>query len=109
MVIITGAKKGLGIKIQKKLGNPGSPDPKDVCGIYRTRHRWGKVIQEKLPFYTPTNPQTGPQQNWRGIFSDAVAGWQALTDEQKNQYNEKAKYKNLSGYNLYISEYLYSH
>lgn len=131
MVVLTGVKKGVGVKIKKRLGKQPTkrpifdqvlfnhivfdsqavprPDPKDVYGIYRVRPRWNKVIQERMPFYTPSNPQTQTQQNWRGIFAGAVAGWQGLTDQQKAVYNLKAKYKNLSGYNLYLSEYLFSH
>lgn len=109
MVIITGVKNGIGMQIRKKLGKQGSPDPKNIEGIYRVRHRWGKVIQEKLPFYTPTNPQTGPQQANRQKMTDGVAAWKLLTPEQKEAYNVKAKYKNYSGYNLFLSEYLLSH
>lgn len=109
MAIITGVKNGLGTEIRKRLGKPGSPDPKNINGIYRVRHRWGKTIQEKLPFYTPTNPQTEPQQANRQKITDGVIAWQALTPEQKEVYNVKAKYKNYSGYNLFISEYLLSH
>lgn len=109
MVIITGIKKGIGVKIRGKLGHDGAPDPKGVYGIYRVRHRWGKVIQEKLPFYVPTNPQTGPQQANRQKMTDAVAAWQALTDEQQAVYNKNAIGKEMSGYNLFLQEYLLSH
>lgn len=109
MVVLTGVEKGIGISIRKKLGYAEAEDPKDIYGIYRVRHRWGKVIQEKLPFYVPTNPQTGPQQANRQKMTDAVAGWQALTDEQKAVYNKNAIGKEMSGYNLFLSEYLLSH
>ena len=109
MAVLTGFKKGLGIEIRKKLGHSGAPDPKGIYGIYRVRHRWGKVIQEKLPFYVPTNPQTEAQQANRQKMADAVAAWQSLTPEQKEIYNERAKGKNLTGNNIFISEYLLSH
>lgn len=109
MVVITGTKYGIGVKIRKKLGHEDVSAPVEEHGIYRVRHRWGKVIQEKLPFYVPTNPQTVPQQANRQKMTNGVAAWQALTDEQKAVYNENAKGKNLSGYNLFLSEYLFSH
>lgn len=120
MVVLTGIKNGLGIKVRKKLTGSSAYGVRgygafyygagaQFHGIYRVRHRWGKVIQEKMPFYWPTNPQLPAQQAWRGIFTDAVAGWQGLTDEQKEVYNKKAVGKRMSGYNLFLSEYLFSH
>jgi len=109
MAILTGTKNGIGIGIRKKLGHVGLPDPKGIYGIYRVRHRWGKVIQEKLPFYIPTNPRSIPQQANRGKLTNAVTAWQALTEEQQEVYNKRIKEKQMSGYNLFISEYLFSH
>ena len=120
MVIISGTKEGIGRKIRKKLtassayGNRGYGAHHygagaNVHGIYRVRHRWGKVIQEKLPFYVPANPQSGPQQANRQKVIDAVAAWQALTDEQKAVYDKLAIGRDMSGYNLFLSEYLFSH
>jgi len=109
MVVLTGFKKGIGVEIRKKLGHDGAPDPKGLYGIYRVRHRWGKTIQEKLPFYVPTNPQTEAQQAWRQVYADSVTAWQALTPEQKAVYNENAKGKKMSGYNFFQKEYLLSH
>lgn len=79
-----------------------------VSGIYRIRTIDGKQIQQKMKFYRPSNPQTAPQQSWRAVFANAIAGWQVLTPEQKAVYNESAKNKKMSGYNLYIREYLNS-
>ncbi len=109
MVVMTGIKKGIGIKIRKKLGHVGAADPKGVYGIYQVRTKWGKHIQVKEKFYVPKNPQTGPQQANRQKLTDAVAAWQALTDQQKAVYNKNAIGKGMSGYNLFLSEYLFSH
>ena len=78
-------------------------------GVYRIQPTPNGQIIIKQKFYIPSNPQTVPQQANRSIFADAVSTWQGLTDEQKEVYNKKTKYKNLSGYNLYLSEYLLSH
>ena len=115
MVVITGIKEGLGMKIKKKLTASSAYGNRrygafhygagaKTHGIYRVRHRWGKTVQEKLPFYVPDNPQSISQLAWREAFSEAVAGWQALTPEQQAVYNKKARYENYSGYNLYIKE-----
>ncbi len=120
MVVIDGIKEGLGVKIKKKLtassayGNRGYGGfhygaGANVYGIYRVRHRWGKTVQEKMEFYVPTNPQTGPQQANRQKMTDGVAAWKALTPEQQAVYNKNAIGKEMSGYNLFLSEYLFSH
>jgi len=109
MAVINNSEKGTGIQIRGKIGKFGDPDPRDVLGIYQIRTRYGKQVQIKEVFYTPTNPQTEAQQAWRAIFADAVAGWQGLTQTEKDVYNQRVKYKNLSGYNLYLKEYLLSH
>jgi len=78
------------------------------AGIYRVISWFSRQKIQKMKFYRPFNPQTIPQQSWRTEFANAVAGWQALTPEQKAVYNESAKYKNMSGYNWYIREQLNS-
>jgi hypothetical protein len=96
----------------------GEYNPKS--GIYQKRVKrldfWTKTYQPKgytytckMRFYKPTNPRTIPQQNWRSKFAFAVANWQALTPKQKKMYNKRAIGKNLSGYNLFISEQLKSY
>jgi len=93
----------------KKFGirKGGIPGP-NAC-IYRTRKFNGVRIIEKMDYYTPTNPQTIPQQANRGIFADAVLAWQNLTATQKEVYNKRAVGKQMSGYNLFIREYMLSH
>lgn len=119
MTVLVGTKNGTGVKIKKKIVASSAYGVRnygafhygagaDTHGIYRVRHRWGKTIQEKLPFYFPTNPQTGPQQANRQKMTDAVAAWQALTGEQKAVYNQDAIGKEMSGYNLFLSEHLLS-
>jgi len=93
---------------RKKFGirAGGTPGP-NAC-IYQQRQCIGGKKTIKMSYYTPTNPQTVPQQANRSKFSNAVAGWQALSENQKEVYNERAKYKQYSGYNLYIREFMYS-
>jgi len=51
----------------------------------------------------PTNPRTPAQIADRLLFANAVAGWQALTTEQKQVYNNmSAQYGNIPGFNIYI-------
>ena len=107
MALVTWPMKLLGVRIQKKFGKPGTEDPLEIKGIYRVWRRWGFTQNFKEKFYVPTNPQTEPQQANRQKFAGAVAGWQALTQEQKNQYNKLAIGRYMSGYNLFIRWYMY--
>jgi hypothetical protein len=57
-------------------------------------------------YVIPRNPDTEAQRAVRRSFADAVASWQAMPPEEQHEYNRKARYLNMSGYNLYISNYL---
>jgi len=57
-------------------------------------------------YVVPRNPDTISQRNIRALFANAVKSWRALTTEKKYQYTRKARGTRMSGYNLYISEYL---
>ncbi len=54
----------------------------------------------------PRNPDTEAQRIVRRGFGNAVRSWQALTTDEKYTFNKRARYMNMSGYNLYISEYM---
>ncbi len=54
----------------------------------------------------PRNPDTEAQRAVRRSFGDAVHLWQAMSPDEKYSYNRKARYLNMSGYNLFISNYL---
>ncbi len=54
----------------------------------------------------PRNPDTEAQRLVRRSFGDAVRSWQSMTPDERYSYNRKARYLNMSGYNLYISKYL---
>jgi len=77
-------------------------------GIYQITHIDGKRKNIVFPYYWPKNPRTVAQQANRGKMTNAVAAWQDLTDEQKQNYNRKARGMQMSGYNLYLKNYLLS-
>lgn len=78
-------------------------------GIYQVRTRYGPPFVVREKFYEPSD-QTQPNKVARqNIFAAAVTGWQALTDQQKAVYNKNAIGKGMSGYNLFLREYLLSH
>lgn len=57
-------------------------------------------------YVVPRNPDTILQRNVRKTFADAVKSWQMLTTEEKCKYRRRARGTTMSGYNLYISEYI---
>jgi hypothetical protein len=54
----------------------------------------------------PRNPDTEAQRAVRRSFADAVRSWQAMPPEDQRTYNRRARFLNMSGYNLYISNYM---
>lgn len=80
--------------------------PVDTFGVYQSRQkRWGHPIVRMRSYY-PTNPRTVAQQANRQKFTDGMVDYMALTDEQKQAYNKRAKPMGLHGRNLYLREYL---
>lgn len=81
----------------------------DRFGIYQTRKGRTGRIQVRMDFYRPSNPRTTPQQSQRSKMVDGMVAWHALTDMQREEYNERAKGTSLTGHNLFLREYLLSH
>lgn len=92
-----------------ELFDIGNDETINVYGIYKRVTRGPRLIVLREPYYIPRNPRSIPQQAQRNKMTSAVAEWQALTNNQKSIYNEKAKGKHMYGYNVFLSEYLLSH
>ncbi len=54
----------------------------------------------------PRNPDTEFQRIVRRAFGNAVRSWQTMSGTERSAFNKKARYLNMSGYNLYISGYM---
>lgn len=80
-----------------------------TTGIFRRDNVTGILKYYREPYYVPYNPRTVPQQTNRQKMTDAVAAWQLLTDLEKAVYNKRSIGKGMSGYNLFLREYLLSH
>lgn len=88
-----------------KIGRPDLPNPHGHFGIYQIRHTLKGPRVIRMKFYTPTNPQTVPQQANRTKFANAMAAWQSLTEEEKGVYRKRAKKRSMFGWGLFIREY----
>jgi hypothetical protein len=95
----------IGFGVSGKLGEALTTDPLNIRGIYQMRMTKRGKRPIKMKFYVPTNPQTVPQEANRTKFAAAMAAWMALTTEQKNVYNARAKKRNMFGWGLFIREY----
>lgn len=84
----------------------GSQD--DEVGIYQMRRVKEGLRPVKMIFYHPTYRTNAALLANRTKFADAVAAWQALTAEQKKAYNGRVRRLRMSGYNLFLKEYLLS-
>ena len=70
----------------------------------------GKTGTQYARNYTQgKNPRTPPQQANRGKMGPANDAWHALTPAQKAVWDMKAKKLPMTGYNLFISNYLLTH
>lgn len=85
----------------------GGFKPELLSGIYQMPEYLPPNFCRRIDFYDYVITHTEAQQIQREKFADAVAGWQSLTAEQKKVYNERAIGKPMSGYNLYLSEYMH--
>ncbi|MBN2041742.1 MAG: hypothetical protein JW864_17025 [Spirochaetes bacterium] len=57
-------------------------------------------------YVVPRNPDTLLQREIRKSFAEAVKSWQLIAPEEKDSYIRKARGLGMSGYNLYISEFM---
>ena len=89
--------------------NMGKYGEVELSGIYQRRHSKGRVIYVKERLYFPKYSNNEIQAAMRQKIRDAVLAWQGLTTEQKLVYNNRARGKARSGYNIFVKEYLLSH
>ncbi|MBN2038796.1 MAG: hypothetical protein JW864_02070 [Spirochaetes bacterium] len=57
-------------------------------------------------YVVPRNPDTPFQKEVRKSFAEAVKSWQQISPEEKYACIRKARGFGMSGYNLYISEFI---
>lgn len=86
---------------------PGK-EPILLSGIYRTDQVTGKTRNYREPYYIPKNPRTDFQQTNRAKYAEGIIAWKGLTSEEKMIYNKRATKLHISGYNLFLKEYMLS-
>lgn len=91
-----------------RYGGSGYGEAWTKWGIYQRDTKTRSQRIRKGVFYIPNNPRTEAQQANRNKFIAALTAWHALTDEQKAVYNERAKGKSMTGYNVFVKQYMLS-
>ena len=111
LTIISGAIRGKfdvgnhpGLIGKSKVGTGAT-----IRGHPRIHKYYGGTGQQVLDYYWPTDPKTQAQLTRRAIFADAVAAWQALTDEERAAWRTKATRRSKLGYSMFLTHYLKNH
>ncbi len=67
-----------------------------------------EIIQDQYPYFVPLSINNAQGATARSALATAVSNWQSvLTEEEKIEYNKRAtEGLRMSGYNLYIREYV---
>lgn len=82
--------------------------------IYRCRRgngyygsKAGHIYQDQYSYFVPSSINNPQGATARAAFATAVSNWRnVLTCDQKQLYYDRARDTRMSGYNLYISEYV---
>ena len=71
----------------------------------------GRKYQDKYKYFVPSSINNAQGQTARDALTTSVSNWKTiLTDSEKAEYNKRAMKKGgLSGYNLYVGEYVEAH
>jgi hypothetical protein len=77
-----------------------------LSGIYRIVSSYGHRYSWRDNYYFPKNPRSDSQWVNRMKLDAGVAAWQSLTLEQWAVYNSKAVGRHMSGFNLFLKEFM---
>lgn len=83
---------------------------KEHYGIYQIQslNEGRRSLRLKFPQKPPVS-YTPAQEANRLKLKNAVISWQSLTGLEKEGYNKRAVVKRITGYSLFIKEYMLSH
>ena len=75
-----------------------------IGGAITYQKGFGKHRAMRVP--THRDAESAGQLTQRSLFLDAVAAWNALSAPEKAAYNTRAKFLQMTGYNLFVKEYI---
>lgn len=99
-------KVPLGISIRKSIAKLFTFRVRRGNGEYGAKK--GALYQDQYRYFVPSSINNNQSANVRDHFKTAVSNWRhVLTPLEKQAYNARANaHGAMSGYNLYISEYI---
>jgi hypothetical protein len=120
MAVVDFPDKLISFEARKKMGIPNQyghivyavaryGEKNDYAGIYQIRKSPKGRYVVRMKFSVPPETAARIANPRRGIFANAILAWQALDALQKEAFRIKSKSKNMSGYNVFLHEYLISH
>jgi len=77
--------------------------------VYKTKGGRGFLTKYSKPSSVRKTEPSLLQLEKRTIYGEATEYWRSLSNSQKNVYNETAKEKHYSGFNLFIKEWFELH
>lgn len=84
-------------------------DVEILSGIYQTRETDFGKVPVRMAMYCPRNPRTETQQAQRAKYTAGALSWAPLSEAEKEVFKLRAFGQKMSGYNLFVKEYLLSH
>jgi len=78
------------------------------AGVYQRRTRFGRVVQVREKHFHPLDPYAGNRPVSQAKFAAAVAAWQGLAEEEKEEWRWRARKLCMTGFNLFIKNYMLS-
>lgn len=77
--------------------------------IYKTYGNRSFLTKYNKPGGVKPFTKSSTQTQMRIIYGEAVEAYQSLSDNEKKAYQEKAKGKTCSGWNIFLKEYYETH
>lgn len=68
----------------------------------------GRYAISRMKFYRPTESPARAANPMRAVYGAGVGAWRGLTTIQKARYSKAARTRNMSGYNLFMSQWFHS-
>ena len=66
----------------------------------------GRYDRQRRRYVIPADPRTAAQLARRAKFASAIATWQVMSEEQRDEWKAQAQKRKISSFNAFISAYM---
>jgi len=95
----------VGIAIRRQVGKAKIFRFRRGNGVYGARA--DMHYQDQYDYFVPSSITNIESAASRSAFANAISAWQILSDQEKLIYKTRSIHKHMSGYNLFIKEYMH--